>query len=319
MADNKRNGDVRILRHLGEGGYGSVDLIEHPKFGIVAYKQLRTSNNDEKSILLSKKEADIQTKLRHPNITVLYDAHFDFPNVGFYLEFMKYGSVDRFIDDFEVSWHWKTQIIHDVALGMSYLHKQAPVIVHGDLKCGNILIGEGYRAKISDFGLARMQQSQTLSKDCAVKGTLAFIPPEYLQDPYKKKTEEFDVYGFAISAWEIFKGKRAYHDFCDPGVISVSVQRGDRPKFEGTDFINNHIRDLIVECWHQQPDQRPTFEHVCDAVKDELSLFQNELQQSLSSLKEQDAKTQTFREPATEITRREDSAYGTGRVASVYF
>ena len=291
----RTNGRVQDIEHLGVGGYGSVDLIEHQQFGIAAYKSLIAPSDDEKYLRQFQKEIEIQKNLRHPNIALLFEERLDYPNYGFILEFVKYGPVDTFLEEFEVTWEWKSQILYDVASGLCYLHERKPVIIHGDLKCGNILIGEGFHAKISDFGLARIIQDQSRSTtNNAVSGTIEFIAPEYFADPTMKKTEKFDVYGFAISAWEIFNEKRAYHDFCSPGVIPVSVQKGMRPCLEDiAEDISDPMLNLIKVCWHQIPDQRPAFENICEVIHEQLIKIPNELKISYTELLEQDANKQS--------------------------
>ena len=113
---------------------------------------------------------------------------------------------------------------------MTYLHQQKPAIIHGDLKSQNILIGDGYRAKISDFGLSRVMQAYTSEIDHKLSGTVEYIAPEYLVGKKNTKTEKFDVYGFAISAWEIFSGKSFSKEFFDRKLISVQVPKGARPR-----------------------------------------------------------------------------------------
>ena len=126
-------------------------------------------------------------------------------------------NMDRLMSSFnriKVTWEQKLQILHDVASAMSYLHHHQPIIIHGDLKCQNILIGYWHYAKISDFGMAQIKSISRSKSSHPGCGTLQYIAPEYLKDPLKKKSEPFDVYGFAISAWEIFSEKRPYSD-CD--------------------------------------------------------------------------------------------------------
>ena len=279
---------MEIVKLLGVGGYASVYLARHPDFGLVAYKKPTTQIGDEKEWNRFKKEIQIQKRLEHQNIVKLLDAD---TGIGIYMEYMEHGSVDIFTENFEVSWEWKSQILLDVSKGMSYLHGRD--IIHGDLKCQNILIDSTFHAKISDFGLSRNKQNLTLSKD-QLKGTLVYIAPEYLANPSMKKTEKFDVYGFAISSWEIFSGKRAYYDYScgDPSFIEIQVLKGNRPDIEdvGSD-IPNYIEVLIKNCWHQTADQRPTFPQVCEVLSGILELIPDELQQSLQSLTEQEAET----------------------------
>jgi serine/threonine protein kinase len=93
-----------------------------------------------------QREAQVQSKLRHPNIVLLIAMVFEERNYGVILEYMKYGDLKEFLDCFKTPWQFKLHIALDVAVGMCYLHGQK--VVHGDLKIQNILIGEGFRAKV---------------------------------------------------------------------------------------------------------------------------------------------------------------------------
>ena len=195
-----------------------------------------------------QREADILKTLRHPNIVTFYEGQFDSQFSGMFLEFVEYGSVDGFLERFSVDIVWKVQIISDVVSAMGYLHGQEPAIIHGDLKCQNILIGRDFRAKICDFGLARIRTISKM-KTGGLEGTLAYIAPEYFEDPKKDKTDKFDVYSFAISAWEIFYQKRAYYDYWDRSIISTFVKKGYRPEMaDDDDQTPSTVRKIIRYC-----------------------------------------------------------------------
>ena len=283
MAENHSGttAKFKILKHLGEGGYGSVDLIQHPTWGRIAFKKFTASSSSEKDLERMKKEADIHKNLHHPNILKMFDAQFDSEAWGLFLEYMEYGPVDEFIQQIKVTWELKLQILLEVALAMSYLHHQQPIIIHGDLKCQNILIGCGYHAKISDFGMAHIKSVSRSGSGHPGGGTLQYIAPEYLKDPFKKKSEPFDVYGFAISAWEIFSEKRPYYDFSDQQLISLFVtEKGMRPKI--TDMENNLpqvVVDLIENCWKQDETSRPTFRDVFGIISDQPCLVDDDSRQ----------------------------------------
>ena len=233
--------EFRILNPLGSGGFGCVFLIWHRKFGKIAYKELQESDSGDKH--LRKKledEATIQRSLKHPNIVALYGEKFDPDNCGLFLEYMENGPVNEFLENFSVTWGWKIQIMQDVSLAMNFLHSHQPAIVHGDLKCQNILIGTDYHAKITDFGLAQtiLNIKNTDGSHC-YGGTLEYIAPECLTSPRREKTVKFDVYSFAISMWEIFSQERAFNNnYCDRRTIPVLVLDGQRPE------ITNDIMSL---------------------------------------------------------------------------
>ena len=259
--------EFTTLRQIGEGGYGSVYLLRHPVWGEVVLKQLRKSNDSrEQDMTALQREADILPRLRHPNIVTLYDAAPVGSNVfGLFLEHLEHGSVDHFLEEFRVDIVWKTQIIFDVALAMRYLHAQQPAIIHGDLKCQNILIGSNFHAKICDFGLARIRTISNPLTEHSVSGTLQYIAPEYLKEPRRRKSETFDVYSYAISVWEIFSQKRAYYDFCDKNLISEQVKLGERPLMKDVDDNTSEtVKQIICACWKES--ERPTFNSIRDKL-----------------------------------------------------
>ena len=116
-----------------------------------------------------------------------------------------------------------------------------------------------------------------------------YIAPEYFDDQHKKKSEKFDVYGFAISAWEILSQKRAHRAFTEPKLIKHFVQMGVRPDMEEINVsIPSIIKQLIKECWHTKPEDRPCFKFIDDQLFYCVTKIQPELQQSYISLTDQE-------------------------------
>jgi serine/threonine protein kinase len=68
--------------------------------------------------------------------------------LGIVMWFEKYGDAFSFIRNFEVMTAWKIRMVHDVTLGLHYLHTLEPPIIHGDIKLRNVLVGEGFMAKV---------------------------------------------------------------------------------------------------------------------------------------------------------------------------
>ena len=95
-----------------------------------------------------KREAEVQIQLHHPSIEKLIGMVLEDRQCGLVLEYLKYGNIMQFMKDFKVDWEWKLQMSFDIVLGMNYLHTQKPSIVHGDLTSQNILIGDGFKAKV---------------------------------------------------------------------------------------------------------------------------------------------------------------------------
>ena len=278
----------RVLKTLGEGGYGTVQLVDHNRLGIVAYKTCPGASTNRTELEM---EAEQHRILRHPNIVTLYDTVFNSTCCGLFIEYMKYGSVLEFIKRFKVPPEWRIQILYETACGMFYLHVNQPAIIHGDLSSQNILIGEGFHAKIADFGLSRtLKENYEKSTTATIlKGKPIYIAPEYFKNSRRRKSEKFDVYGFAISAWEILSQKRAYHACTDMRLLPIFVERGERPDMKELDkSIPGTVKRLIEKCWHEKDKKRPGFESMKEQLFDHVSKMQTQLLHAHVSLTEQE-------------------------------
>ena len=105
-------------------------------------------------------------------------------SLTFYIE--QYGILPK-----EISY----SILHDVVLGLCYLHSQTPPIIHLDLSSNNVLLNPNITAKISDLGVARILNLTPLQVSCMTQtpGTPAYMPPEVMiADPkYDTSIDEF--------------------------------------------------------------------------------------------------------------------------------
>lgn len=97
------------------------------------------------------KEVEILRGLRHKNIISICAVVFEEGSYGIVLEYMKYGGLDSFLSELEVPLLYKVQLSFDVALGMNYLHTLDKPIIHGDLKIQNVLVADGYTAKVGTY------------------------------------------------------------------------------------------------------------------------------------------------------------------------
>ena len=290
MAECMLTGDepFRVLKQLGGGGYGTVQLVDHIRLGTVAYKTCPGDSTDRKKL---KVEAEKHRVLRHPNVVILYETVFNSTCCGLFLEYMKYGSVDEFNKRFKVPPELRIQILYETACGVSYLHSNRPIIIHGDLSSQNILIGEGFHAKISDFGLSRTLKNKYESSKTVtpLSGKYKYIAPEYFLNSGKRKSEKFDVYGFAISAWEILSRKRAYHKCTNMMLLPIYVGNGERPDMSEVDMsIPSTVKQLIEKSWHINENERPGFQSIKDQLCVHVSNKQSELLHAYASLTDQE-------------------------------
>jgi serine/threonine protein kinase len=122
----------------------------------LAVKKLSADLNS-KNIFLFKQEAELMSKMRHPNILLYISSCLEPPNMYIVTEFMARGSLHSVLNDptIPLSWYMRVRMALDCASAMLYLHSSEPCIVHRDLKAENLLVSDSWNVKVCDFGLTR--------------------------------------------------------------------------------------------------------------------------------------------------------------------
>ena len=172
----------------------------------------------------------------------------------------------------------KLSILHDLSLGLSYLHGRRPAVIHRDLSSNNVLLsGKGrFIAKISDLGTAKMiraDSKQTRSRLTTAPGTLHFMPPEALDEEDPIYGTPVDVFSFAGVALHLFSEKwptPSGHKKRDPTtrkMVSLSeVER--RQQYLNTMTVEGTaLKEMVMKCLDDDPDERPPIQQVSQMIK----------------------------------------------------
>nr|CAB3462491.1 unnamed protein product [Digitaria exilis] len=277
-----KNGDLEELRELGSGTFGTVYYGKW-RGTDVAIKRIKKScfagrlSEQEKLTSDFWREAQILSKLHHPNVVAFYGVVPDGTGgtLATVTEFMVNGSLrnvllrkDRMLDR-----RRKLTIAMDAAFGMEYLHSRS--IVHFDLKCDNLLVNlrdpQRPICKVGDFGLSRIKRNTLVSG--GVRGTLPWMAPELLNGSSSKVSEKVDVFSFGIVLWEILTGEEPYANMHCGAIIGMSLPH------ISCGIVNNTLRPpipencdpdwrkLMEQCWSANPDARPSFTEVTDRLR----------------------------------------------------
>ncbi|KAF7120319.1 hypothetical protein RHSIM_Rhsim13G0170400 [Rhododendron simsii] len=172
-------------------------------------------------------EADILSKLHHPNVVAFYGVVQDGPGgtLATVTEYMVNGSLRHVLvsKDRQLDRRKRLIIAMDAAFGMEYLHSKN--IVHFDLKCDNLLVNlkDPSRpiCKVGDFGLSKIKRNTLVTG--GVRGTLPWMAPELLNGSSSKVSEKVDVFSFGIVLWEILTGEEPYANMHYGAIIGMFI------------------------------------------------------------------------------------------------
>ncbi|XP_059807583.1 ankyrin repeat and protein kinase domain-containing protein 1-like [Hypanus sabinus] len=254
---------------LGEGGFGRVVRAWYRPWGMeVAIKMLHgASQTLDKD---ARREAELMSSLRFPHVVFLVGlyCHPEEP-LGIVMEFLPLGSLASVQERLSLLPALRVRLIHEVALGMNYLHGLDTPLLHLDLNPRNVLLDGELHAKIADFGLSKLKRRSSGDSSCLVAGTLEYLPPECF-DPGKdhyKPGPPTDIYSFGIIIWSILTGKQPYGALNNQTLIRMLIPKGQRPdlhdlpaedELEGLEVLTK----LMAECWSNTPEIRPPFKDI---------------------------------------------------------
>ncbi|XP_034188022.2 tyrosine-protein kinase transmembrane receptor Ror isoform X1 [Osmia lignaria lignaria] len=268
--------NVVLLQELGEGAFGKVykgelqtgNKCEPPIY--VAVKTLK-ENASPKTQSDFKREVDLMTDLRHPNIICLLGVILKGEPMCMLFEYMTQGDLHEFLichsPRSDVPLNNATgkileqpEFLHialQIASGMEYLASHH--YVHRDLAARNCLVGDNLTVKISDFGLSRdIYSSDYYRVQSKSLLPVRWMPPESIL--YGKFTTESDVWSFGVVLWEIYSyGLQPYYGYNNQEVIDMIRSRQLLPCPEDCPTM---IYSLMIECWHEVANRRPQFPEI---------------------------------------------------------
>lgn len=204
-------GNFSDERIIGRGGFGTVYRGVLPDGREVAVKkQQREGIEGEREF---RAEMEVLTGngfgWPHPNLVTLYGWCLDGSEKLLVYEYMVGGSLEELISDrTRLTWRQRIDVALDVGRALVFLHHECfPAIVHRDVKASNVLLDKDGKARVTDFGLARVVDAGGSHVSTMVAGTVGYVAPEYGQ--MWQATTKGDVYSYGVLAMELATGRRA--------------------------------------------------------------------------------------------------------------
>ena len=283
---------VQIIKtsFLGVGSYGAVYRAlcdELPCAAKILHPTLFETNDQGTRKIMERFEQESQflSGVRHPHIVQYLGVSRD-PESGLPVLLMELmdSSLTRFLEQSEepLPFHIQVDICHGIALALAYLRSNR--IVHRDLSSNNVLlIGPGNRAKVTDFGMSRLANTNPrMTRMTMCPGTLAYMPPEALKEPpvYSKKLDcfSFGVLGIQTIIRQFPDPSVRFRtiDITDPripsGTVDVPVPEVERRRSH-IDLVDptHPLLPVALDCLKDADRERPSAQELCNrlaALKD---------------------------------------------------
>ena len=283
-------GVIPLNQELGRGAYGRVFTVKYGKV-IYAAKEIHSCLIDYAGYegKQSRMKDDFIRKclccnsIQHPNVVKFIGIYYRTRRSKFPIMVMElmHTNLTNFVvsKKSNISFPKKISILHDVSLGLTFLHNHKPQILHRDLSPNNIMLTtEPLVAKIGDLGVAKVVRAgskETISKlklSQACPGTIDFMPPEALgaNSHYGSPIDVFSFGGIALyvlsEEWPNPISPKQ-KDVNTKEMITLSeVQRRQQymDRINGADII---FKKMVEQCLSDDPDNRPKMQEVSDEIK----------------------------------------------------
>lgn len=280
---------------IGKGACGDVCIGSWNNMQVAIKMTQRVNSNSSQEMTDMLKEISLMSSnLKHPNIVGFYGICIDGALPWMVIEYMGGGSVDQYYHSQRQTEGWVPQRKKalqwslDVAAAVDYLHSRTPVILHRDIKPGNLMLTDDLtHLKLCDFGVSTKLKegrspeaamaSELLRDDngsefsgesvCEKEmsgrtGTYRYMAPEVFEQlsPYDRS---IDMYSAAVSIWFLLFGEEPYSKMDGFSVAQLAARQGLRPVLNKKEKkVPAAVTALLERMWDAKPSNRPNSSEV---------------------------------------------------------
>ena len=252
-----------IMSRIGSGGMADVYKARDQKLDrLVAVKVLKPEFREDANFIVKfRKEAQAAAGLAHPNVVNVFDVGEDRGLYYIVMELVEGITLKAYITrKGKLSVKESTSIAIQVSLGLEAAHNRG--IVHRDVKPQNIIISTDGKVKLSDFGIAKATNSNTITAN--VMGSVHYSSPEQVRGGASDARS--DIYSLGITMYEMVTGRVPYDGDSTVSVAIKHLQEEMVPPSRYTPDLPYSLEQIILKCAQKNPDRR--YQNMGELVED---------------------------------------------------
>src|SRR6266513_1378847 len=250
-------GDYELVEEVGRGGQGVVFRARQKSLNrTVALKVISLGQWASKAHLKRfRREAEAAASLDHPGIVPIYEVGERDGQCYFSMQFVEGGQLDEVVSRRPMSIRQAAELIAKVSRTVHYAHEHG--ILHRDIKPGNSLLDANGEPHLTDFGLARLVESEsTITQTMEVLGTPSYMAPEQAVGNTAAVSSVTDVYGIGAVFYQLLTGQPPFAGGATYETIKLLLDSEPRSPRLWNPRIDRDLSTICLKCLEKDPKRR---------------------------------------------------------------
>src|SRR5437899_8827495 len=250
-------GDYELLEEVGRGGQGVVFRARQKSLNrTVALKVISLGQWASQAHLKRfRREAEAAASLDHPSIVPIYEVGEREGSCYFSMKFIEGGQLDEVVRREPMPIRRAVELIAKLARTVHYAHEHG--ILHRDIKPGNILLDAKGEPHLTDFGLARLLETEsTITRTLEVMGTPSYMAPEQAAGETTKLNKATDIYGLGAVFYQLLTGHPPFAGGTSWETIRLLLDTEPRQPRLWNRKISRDLSTICLKCLEKDPQRR---------------------------------------------------------------